>query len=151
MPSVRRYRKNRWSGHEKGIEIVPWLTRVRHVENAGGAARRKEGKVQQAREGKRRVQWRQRGVSGGASGSQLSFALTAACSLVGACTARRAARARAALARARDMAPLALSAVFVAAAAAAAALLGGVAGIDNGLGITPPQGWRSWNVYPSAR
>jgi hypothetical protein len=46
------------------------------------------------------------------------------------------------------MAPLALSAVFVAAAAAAAALVGGVAGIDNGLGITPPQGWRSWNVYP---
>jgi len=26
-------------------------------------------------------------------------------------------------------------------------ILGVVAGIDNGLGITPPMGWRSWNLY----
>eukprot|EP01064_Diplonema_japonicum_P031122 TRINITY_DN546_c5_g1_i1.p1 TRINITY_DN546_c5_g1~~TRINITY_DN546_c5_g1_i1.p1 ORF type:complete len:454 (+),score=117.55 TRINITY_DN546_c5_g1_i1:70-1362(+) len=31
--------------------------------------------------------------------------------------------------------------------AAFLAVLGGVAGIDNGYGLTPPMGWRSWNCY----
>ena len=26
-------------------------------------------------------------------------------------------------------------------------LPGGVLAIDNGLGLTPPMGWRSWNLY----
>ncbi|CAK0838684.1 unnamed protein product [Prorocentrum cordatum] len=30
---------------------------------------------------------------------------------------------------------------------AATALVGGAAAIDNGLGLSPPMGWRSWNCY----
>ncbi|KAJ9455270.1 Alpha-galactosidase 3 [Diplonema papillatum] len=30
------------------------------------------------------------------------------------------------------------------------ALAGGAAGIDNGLGLTPPMGWRSWNTFGHA-
>ena len=32
-------------------------------------------------------------------------------------------------------------------AAIAAASLGRTGAIDNGLGITPPRGWRSWNLF----
>ena len=37
--------------------------------------------------------------------------------------------------------PLLLTAV------AAASLARGAAGLDNGLALTPPMGWRSWNCY----
>ena len=37
--------------------------------------------------------------------------------------------------------------VFLLAAVAVAATSRGVAGIDNGLGIVPARGWRSWNEF----